>query len=82
MCIREPLVQKSSLLIQGSQVRGTGDVATNGAGEIINAECYAIFGNRGAEDGNIDCGRSSPQCDLETICQIQGKGGFLEVSVA
>ncbi len=40
------------LLIQRSQIGGAGDVAADSAVEVVNTQCHAVLGNRGAQNGD------------------------------
>ena len=41
------------LLVQRGQVGGAGDIASHGAGKVVNVQRYAIFGDGGPQDGNV-----------------------------
>ena len=50
--VGEPGVQHLSLLVQGRQIGGAGDVVASGAGKAVNAQSHAVLGDGGAQNGN------------------------------
>ena len=49
LCIGEQFLDDSCLLIQRSQVAGAGNIGADKAIEVINTQCHAVLGNRGAQ---------------------------------
>ena len=53
-------MKHGGLLVQRSQVGGAGDVAADRAGEVVDVQRHAVFGDGGAQDGNIGGRRQTP----------------------
>ena len=64
--VGHPLHDHISLLVQRSQVRGAGDVAADGAGEVGQAQSHAVLGDGGTQNGDLVGGR---------LCSLQSGGG-------
>src|SRR5699024_4332542 len=54
--VRHPLHNHGRLLVQGGQVGGARDVAAHRAAEIVDAQGHAVFGDGGAQDGDVGGG--------------------------
>ena len=62
-------------MIQRCQIGGAGDVASHGAGEVIQTQCHAVLGNGSAQNGD---GVGSSLCSLQSrgsICHNQCHAG-------